>query len=113
VLACAPAEQHLLPLEALAAALAEQGVASRMLGARMPADALREALVRTGPAAVLIWAHSPATADYAGLAGICSVRPRPAIVAACGPGWAPGSVPDGVLLLTTFQQALSTTAHLP
>ena len=113
VLACAPAEQHRLPLEALAAALAEHGVASRMLGARMPADALREALVRTGPAAVLIWAHSPATADYAELAGVCSVRPRPAIVAACGPGWTSGSVPDGVLLLTTFRQALSATTQLP
>jgi MerR family transcriptional regulator, light-induced transcriptional regulator len=113
VLACAPAEQHRLSLEALAAALAEQGVASQMLGARMPADALREALVRTGPAAVLIWAHSPATADYAELAGVCAVRPRPAIVAACGPGWTPGSVPDGVMLLTTFQQALSATAQLP
>lgn len=113
VLACAPAEQHRLPLEALAAALAEHGAASRMLGARMPADALREALVRTGPAAVLIWAHSAATADYAELAGVCSVRPRPAIVAACGPGWAPGSVPDGVLLLTTFRQALAATTQLP
>jgi MerR family transcriptional regulator, light-induced transcriptional regulator len=113
VLACAPAEQHRLPLEALAAALAERGVASRMLGARMPADALREALARTGPAAVLIWAHSPATADYDELAGIAAVRPRPAIVAACGPGWTPGSLPDGIQLMTTFQQALSATAQLP
>ncbi len=113
VLACAPAEQHCLPMEALAAALAERGVASRMLGARMPTDALREALVRTGPAAVLIWAHSPATADYDQLAAVSGTRPRPAIVAACGPGWAPASLPGGVLLMTTFQQALSATAQLP
>jgi MerR family transcriptional regulator, light-induced transcriptional regulator len=113
VLACAPAEQHSLPMEALAAALAERDVASRMLGARMPTDALREALVRTGPAAVLIWAHSAATADYGQLAAVSRTRPRPAIVAACGPGWAPGSLPDGVLLFTTFQQALSAPAQLP
>ena len=113
VLACTPAEQHRLPLEALAAALAERGVASRMLGARMPTGALREALIRTGPAAVLIWAHSPATADYGQLAAVAGVRPRPAIVAACGPGWTSGSLPDGILLVTTFQQALSATAELP
>ncbi len=113
VLACTPAEQHCLPLEALAAALAERGVASRTLGARMPTDALREALARTGPAAVLIWAHSPATADYDQLATISGMRPRPVIVAACGPGWAPGSLPDGVLRLNTLQQALSVTAQLP
>ena len=113
VLACAPAEQHSLPLEALAAALAERGVASQMLGARMPTDALREALVRTGPAAALIWAHSPATADYDQIAAVSATRPRPAVVAACGPGWAPGPLPDGVLLVTAFQQALSVTAQLP
>jgi hypothetical protein len=100
-------------MEALAAALAERDVASRMLGARMPTDALREALVRTGPAAVLIWAHSPATADYEQLAAACRTRPRPAVLAACGPGWTPGSLPDGVRLMTTFQQALSATAQLP
>jgi DNA-binding transcriptional MerR regulator len=113
VLACAPAEQHCLPMEALAAALAERGVASQLLGARMPTDALRQALVLTGPAAALIWAHSPVTADYDQLATAGRTRPRPALVAACGPGWAPGSLPDGVVLLTTLQQALAATAQLP
>ena len=47
------------------------------------------------------------------LAAVSHMRPRPAIVAACGPGWAPGSLPDGVLLLVTLQQALSVTAELP
>jgi hypothetical protein len=79
----------------------------------MPTDALREALVRTGPAAVLIWAHSAVTADYDQLAAVARTRPRPAIVAACGPGWTPGSLPDGVLLMTTFRQALSAPAQLP
>ena len=113
LLACAPTEQHSLPLEALAAALAECGVASRMLGAQVPANALRDALARTDPAAVAIWAHSPETADDDQLATAAGTRPRPAIVAACGPGWAPGSLPDGVLLLHSFRQALAVITELP
>src|SRR5690606_7924564 len=49
LLACTPQDQHSLPLEALAAALAERGVASRVLGARVPTAALREAASRTAP----------------------------------------------------------------
>jgi MerR family transcriptional regulator, light-induced transcriptional regulator len=113
LLACAPAEQHTLPLEALAAALAECGVASRMLGARVPASALRDTLARTGPSAVLIWAHSPATADGDQLAAAAGARPRPAVVAVCGPGWDPGSLPAGVLLLTGFRRALTVLTELP
>jgi MerR family transcriptional regulator, light-induced transcriptional regulator len=113
LLGCAPSEQHSLPLEALAAALAERGVASRMLGARVPGNALRDAITRTGPAAVLIWAHAPATAGYDQIADAARVPPRPAIVAACGPGWDPGSLPDGVMLLTTFRRALAVITRLP
>jgi DNA-binding transcriptional MerR regulator len=113
LLGCAPAEQHSLPLEALAAALAERGVASRMLGARVPANALRDAVARTGPAAVLIWAHASATADYDQIAEAAGTLPRPAIVAACGPGWDPGSLPDGVVLLTGFRRALTVIIRLP
>jgi MerR family transcriptional regulator, light-induced transcriptional regulator len=113
LLACTPAEQHCLPLEALAAALAERGAASRMLGARMPTHALQEALVRTGPAAVLIWSHTPATADYQQLAAAAKTRPRPPLVAACGPGWEPASLPDGIALLTSLQQAVDTVTQLP
>ena len=113
LLACAPSEEHSLPMEALAAALAERGVASRMLGARVPANALRDALTRTGPAAVLLWAHSAATADRAQVATAAGARPRPAIVAVCGPGWDPAALPEGVLLLTGFRQALSAVSELP
>jgi MerR family transcriptional regulator, light-induced transcriptional regulator len=113
LLGCAADEQHSLPLEALAAALAERGVASRMLGARVPANAWRDALVRTGPAAVLIWAHASGTADYGQITDATRTPPRPAIVAACGPGWDPGSLPDGVMLLTDFRRALAVIAPLP
>ena len=37
LLACAPEEQHSLPLAALAAALAEQGIGARLLGGGLPA----------------------------------------------------------------------------
>lgn len=113
LLACTPDEEHSLPMEALAAALAERGVASRMLGARVPVNALRDALARTGPAAVLIWAHSPATADGGQVAAAAEARPRPAVVAACGPGWDAGRLPDGVQLLTGFRQALAVITELP
>jgi MerR family transcriptional regulator, light-induced transcriptional regulator len=113
LLACAPDEEHSLPMEALAAALAEGGVASRMLGARVPANALLDALARTGPTAVLLWAHSPETADGHQVAAAAGARPRPAIVAACGPGWDPGLLPVGVPLLTGFRQALALAAGLP
>jgi hypothetical protein len=110
---CGPAEQHTLPLEALAAALAERGVATRMLGAQVPASALRDALARTDPAAVLIWGQTPATADYAQITGATRTRPRPAIVAACGPGWDPGALPDGVVPVVNFRQALAMVNQLP
>jgi DNA-binding transcriptional MerR regulator len=113
LLGCAPSEQHSLPMEALAAALAERGVASRMLGARVPTNALRDTLTRTGPAAVLIWAHASATADYDQIAEAGGTPPRPAIVAACGPGWDPGSLPGGVVLLTSFRRALAVLTRLP
>jgi methylmalonyl-CoA mutase cobalamin-binding subunit len=113
LLGCAPAEQHSLPLEALAAALAERGVASRMLGARVPANALRDAVARTGPAAVLVWAHAPVTADYGQIAEAAKTSPRPAIVAACGPGWDPGSLPAGVVLLTGFRRTVGVISRLP
>jgi MerR family transcriptional regulator, light-induced transcriptional regulator len=113
LLACAPEEQHALPLEALAAALAEGGISSRMLGARVPTNALRDAITRTGPTAVLVWAHTPATADYQQLAAVARARPRPAIVAACGPGWNAESLPEGAIALTDIRQALAATAPLP
>jgi DNA-binding transcriptional MerR regulator len=110
---CAPAERHTLPLEALAAALAESGVATRVLGAQVPASALRDALARTDPSAVLIWAHTPATADYEQITEAAGIRPRPAVVAACGPGWDPGALPDGVVPLASFRRALAVVTQLP
>ncbi|GII24878.1 MerR family transcriptional regulator [Planosporangium mesophilum] len=106
LLACADEEQHSLPTEALAAALAERGIPSRVLGARVPPTALRAAVRRTGPVAVLLWAHSIATADPAQLNGLLSGRGRPAVVAAGGPGWDAATVPSGVVLPATLVEAV-------
>lgn len=88
LLACAPEEQHSLPLHAVSAALAERHVATRVLGARVPADALGSAVRRTGPAGVFIWAQRPDTGDPRQLATLPEIRPAP-VIAVAGPGWPP------------------------
>jgi DNA-binding transcriptional MerR regulator len=107
LLACADEEQHSLPIEALAAALAERGVASRLLGARVPPAALWAAVRRTGPAAIFVWSHAPATADPGQLSALLAVRPRPVVIAAAGPGWA--EVPAGVVRPTSLVDAVALT----
>ncbi|MER6753678.1 MerR family transcriptional regulator [Micromonospora echinofusca] len=107
VLSCADEEQHTLPLEALAAALAEAGVGYRMLGARMPLPALLEAVNRTGPAAVVIWSHTRATADPAQLNALLAAPRRPLLVLAAGPGWLADSLPAGVVRPVDLTEAVS------
>ncbi len=60
LLACAPGEQHSLPLEALTAALTRRGLPVRMFGGAVPAESLVAAVRRTGPAVVGLWAQSAA-----------------------------------------------------
>jgi DNA-binding transcriptional MerR regulator len=107
LLASGPEEQHSLPLEALAAALAERSVPCRLLGARVPARALTDAVRRTGPAAVVVWSHHRDTADGELLRALVGGPARPAVVAAAGPGWADVPVPAGVDRPTTLTEALS------
>ena len=110
LLACTAQEQHSLPLEALAASLAARGARSRMLGARVPGAALEAAMGRTGPRAVVLGAHTPATASIAQLRAVSAARPRPALVAAAGPGWLHKHLPPGVHALTDFAAALDLLA---
>ncbi|EWC63152.1 putative transcriptional regulator [Actinokineospora spheciospongiae] len=87
VLLCgAPGERYGLPLYVVRAALAERGVAVRLLGAALPAPALAAAAGRTGPAVVAVWAQAAAHADPAVLRAVPTARPRPRLLA-CGPGW--------------------------
>jgi hypothetical protein len=109
LLACADEEQHSLPLEALAAALAEGGVACRLLGARVPPAALRDAIARTGPRAVVVWAHQRETAGPTQLTTLLTGRPRPLLVVAAGPGWRPETVPEEVAVPATLAHAVTVT----
>jgi hypothetical protein len=106
MLACSDEEQHSLPLEALAAALASSGVPVRMLGARVPLEALVAAVRRTGPSGVLVWSHNRATANPAQLSALLTEGNRPIIVAAAGPGWNPHRLPTGVSYPRTITEAL-------
>jgi hypothetical protein len=107
LLSCANEEQHSLPIEALAAALATRGIPARVLGARVPPRALRAAIRRTGPAAVLIWAHQRSVADPAQLSGLLTGRGRPAVIAAAGPGWDRDTVPAGVVVPADLAEAVA------
>jgi hypothetical protein len=93
LLACADEEEHSLPLYALAAALAERGVRTTMLGARVPPAALANTISRIGPAAAFVWSQTAATGDPAKLAGIARQRP-PLRLFTAGPGWR-GTPPGG------------------
>jgi DNA-binding transcriptional MerR regulator len=93
LLACADDEEHSLPLYALAAALAERGVRTTMLGARTPPPALADAISRIGPAAAFIWSQTAATGDPAKLEGLARQRP-PLRLFTAGPGWQ-GTPPGG------------------
>jgi MerR family transcriptional regulator, light-induced transcriptional regulator len=86
LLACAPEEQHTLPIHALAAALAERRIGSRVLGGRVPVDALASAVRRCGPSVVFVWAQLPGAAQRASLQSLPALRPPYTLVLA-GPGW--------------------------
>jgi hypothetical protein len=84
LLACTDAEQHTLPLEALAAALAERRVPVRMLGAAVPVAGLVDAVRTTSPRAVVLWSQRPETASPDALRRL---RRLPSRRMTAGPGW--------------------------
>jgi MerR family transcriptional regulator, light-induced transcriptional regulator len=106
LLACAPEEQHTLPLYALAAALAKRHAAARVLGARVPYPALVSAVRRLGPTAVFVWSQTPATGDPGPLAGLPAMRPAISVLAG-GPGWDRRQMPAGILTPQTLTDAVA------
>lgn len=90
LLACVPHEEHQLPLTALAAALAEQGVPATVLGARAPAQPAQGA--PPPGTTVVLFAVLPDHADPALLRG----HPDPVRLIAAGPGWVGADLPHGV-----------------
>ena len=109
LLSCAEDEQHTMSLHGLAAALAEEGVATRMLGARVPRHALAEAVWRSHPAVVFLWSQTPATGDPAPVADLRNHPSRPRVFVG-GPGWDGDLIPDAVQLLPSLPAAVSEVA---
>jgi MerR family transcriptional regulator, light-induced transcriptional regulator len=105
LLACAPDEQHSLPLAALAAALAERGIGTRLLGGGLPATALGAAVRRTGPAALMLWSHLARSADVGVLDGMPLLRP-PVAVLAGGVGWIGRRLPARVTYVPDLATAV-------
>ena len=84
MLACTDGEQHVLPLDVLAAALAERQVPVLMLGAAVPVGSLVGAVRATSPGAVVLWAQRQETASPEALARL---RHVPVRGMTAGPGW--------------------------
>ncbi|GIF16917.1 MerR family transcriptional regulator [Actinoplanes teichomyceticus] len=112
LLSAADEEQHTLPLEALAAALADAGVPSRLLGARVPPQALLDAIGRTGPAAVVLWSQCAATGSVDQLTRVRDAPHPPLVVAAAGPGWPGDELPPGITRLTGLAEAVQLLASV-
>jgi len=93
VLAGAAHEQHGLPLHVLAAALAEQGIAVRLLGVRVPGEALASAVRRIGPAVVFVYAQLDVD-DNRSVVELPRMRPAPLVLLG-GPGWNATVTPAG------------------
>jgi hypothetical protein len=106
LLTAADEEQHTLPLEVLAAALADGGVPTRLLGARVPPQALGDAVNRTGPVAVVVWSQTARTGDPEQLRRLLTAPHPPLLVAAAGPGWPTRALPAGVPWLNSLSDAV-------
>jgi DNA-binding transcriptional MerR regulator len=109
LLVCAPDEAHVLPLHALAAALAERSVPSRLLGAATPVEATTAAARRLQPSAVVVWAQSPGLADPEVFAALSPARGGRLLLAA-GPGWALTRLPPSVARVDSLPAALGMLA---
>jgi hypothetical protein len=105
VLGSMSGDAHQLPLWAVGAGLAEQGIRFVHLGAGMPLDSLGDVITRTGPRAVFLWSQIKDTSDCDHLAQLPSLRPNPRIVIG-GPGWV-NEPPRGVHVANDLMSAVA------
>jgi MerR family transcriptional regulator, light-induced transcriptional regulator len=101
VAAALPGEAHTLPLDALAAALADAGCATSVLY-DVPEPTLYAAVQRHPGAVVVLWARG--RADVALLRGVCSLAPA---VCAAGPGWRRARLPKPVRYVRSLPAAVT------
>jgi len=101
MLACAPDEEHELPLVALAAALAERGIATTLLGARTPPAAPTAAASLEG-GLLVVFALLPLRVPE------CVQDPPPnAEIVAAGPGWDPAALPPRVTHVNSLPETIA------
>ncbi|WP_306211534.1 MerR family transcriptional regulator [Actinoplanes sp. RD1] len=106
LLAAADEDQHTLPLEALAAGLAERGVPSRLLGGRVPPQALVDAVNRTGPDIVVLWSQLSSTGDPEQWHRLRAAAHSPLLCVAAGPGWPAEGLPEGIVRPGSLMEAV-------
>jgi len=105
ILACVPGEQHALPLWAVAGALAERGVAARILGPDLPEDALGRVVTRLGPAVIMLWSQMPGGSDTSIIDNLPVTRPAPTVLVG-GPGWPNVAYNRGVSRTLTLKDSV-------
>jgi len=96
-------EHHCLAIHALAAALAEENVATHFLGARTPVEALADMVRKTHPPVVFLWAQLSKNADYSAMTALPALRPAPRLILG-GPGWQAERV-NGATVVTNLHEA--------
>jgi transposase-like protein len=114
LLAGMPGEQHVLPMVALSAALANCGVPCRTLGANLPITALVAATRRITPSVIVLWAQVEEVADVLALGSLPPTRPRSRVFVA-GPGWEGRTLPprvDWLGSLVSARSAISSAVSL-
>lgn len=95
-------EHHCLAIHALAAALAEENIATHFLGARTPVEAISDMVRKTHPPVVFLWAQLSKNADYSALTALPSLRPAPRLILG-GPGWQADRVSGATMVDNLFE----------
>jgi MerR family transcriptional regulator, light-induced transcriptional regulator len=98
-------------LDALEAALAEQGIGCLHLGAGLSATAITEVVASSRPAAVVVWSHTADPGSSGLLAALTRAPGWPATVVTAGDGWPQPSAP-GTVTAPTLAEAVVTVVAL-
>lgn len=109
VLAAVDQERHVLPLQAIAAALAEHRRSSVLLGS-VPTNALSAAVDKIGPLAVFVWAHVR-PGRRAALPVVDAAHAPPPRVVVGGRGWTGQRLPVHVARAESLADAMDALLH--